>query len=374
MISQIQLIMSVFEYRSFMNAGHIFMFNVCFRHRDNLFYPRLCIQVNGDTHDTKLTLLNDFKGRYIQSIPRFLCDRYIETKKQYTIIDVNIYSDDGGHQCFILIDQIRKEIIYFDPMNSRGVLGCIGRSVSSFLSKGDEDTAIQALRDKIPGFSQINDATGEYEYKVKSLSYTMLECQVFIEGSRMVNDKRKGGDKSDSGYCVPMSFYILDAILSYRDACTEQLCLDHFIKHFFCNAQLIGIHSLIIDQETYIQFLSGHTDILLMEDTAEHEFVSGRIIKFISNMIGISIKTDFDSTCQRSPEPWKRFQEYCKHIIVDFRNERCANRPNKIYSDMIKPNEGFYGWIDDDEISQKCDNETNNLCDDLFNVIPGSRF
>ena len=382
-----------FEYRPFANATNIFMFNVCFRHKEKLFYPRLSVCVPNRASDgtpDQAILAKQYKGTGGNHVKTEVSNVTLLTKKQYIVIDVTTVHDKAHHKCFILIDQVRKEIIYFDPMNT----GRVVIDQTRFLNDNQkyEDIAIKTIRNNISQFARMGDDV-DYEYKVKSLSYTMIECQLFIEGSRMVNDTRKNefDNRSHYGYCVPMCFYILDAILSYRDTTQPPppICLDHFIKHFICNAQLIGIHPLIIDPVVYIQFLSGHTLLMENEDIFEHAFaISQNPVErinishltrnknmyltftedtnvYIREVIEKSIKRDFDLACQTSPIPWERFQLYCKHVMVDFRDERCKERPNKIYGNMEGHN-SYFGWIYGDY-----KNEQNNLLDDFYSIISG---
>jgi len=348
-----------FEYMTFPNAEYIFMFNLCFRHKDILYYPRMTLE---------LICTSNMDGKYDTTLTRYFVvdDKYytcaiddirIETKKQYIIIDVTIrYVEEIGHQCLILIDQIRKEIIYFDPMNTGMVIkNKTNKQWMLDVVKEQEMLSIKTLRERMK-WDEKQD-----EYNVKSLIRTMLECQVFIEGSRNAN-MTKYDTVTYDGYCVPMSFYILDAILSYRNACTEKgICLDHFVKHFICNAQLIGVHSLITDQETYIQFLSGHTGLLAIEDTREHEFATGVIT---SEELERSIVIDFKRMCRLQPLAWRNFQRYCEYVMTEFRDERCTNRPNKIYDDT-KQEHNIYGWS-----TENTDIELTNILKDFFNTIP----
>jgi len=185
-------------------------------------------------------------------------------------------------------------------------------------------------------------------FKFISLSKIMLECQLFIRNSRgLVDlDKDEFDDNSNDGFCVPFTYYIMDAILTYRDNFVQEPCLPHLIKHFICHPQLDNILRWdtdvdIMDSPKYYLFLSGHTQLQFNADSDEHKFIqSNDSLKAVSEIL----KKDFENECLSSKNPWRYFNlSYCQFVIINFRGTRCKKMKNETYSGL-KVYEDYYGW------------------------------
>lgn len=265
--------------------------------------------------------------------------RKIHPDKTYILFSVTQETTSGAHQTFLLIDRVRKEFIYFDPMNFGSILmegDEIYRSVQAMMKQIERD--VRVLIEE----TFLWDRKEFGQYTIRFLHQTMIECQLFLEGPRM-----KVAPHASAGYCQPLSFYIMDALITYRDILLQRkpsgICLDHFIKHFICHPRF---DPNALSDRQYLQFLGGHTDELLAVDSPEYIFATHH--DYLKALI-----TDFDKECSERPQPWLIFNEYCKEVMVDFRNRRCEvlypGLKNSTYAGISR-DEGYFGWVEQPEI------------------------
>jgi hypothetical protein len=255
-----------------------------------------------------------------------------DSRKRYVLVPMMI----SAHMCFLLIDRVAKEFIYFNPMNVGTVL--MGDQLAS------EEIEVRKEQKLIQDFftGLFLGKKGYEGYQFVFLDTTMIECQIFLEGSRNRVDRN-----SHDGYCAPMAYFICDAILTYRELLPGNICLKHFVKHFICNPYHDPPPPGSL--ENYLRFLSGHTESQLDVDSEEFSFANSGPVEFINFRYMVALGNDFDKTCQQSNAPWLKFMAYCEDMIVIFRDERCdkiyAPHEGMTYSGLRR-DEGYHGWVD----------------------------
>lgn len=332
--------------------------------------PKRDYTVEKPTTRTAELLRNQFITRV--SDPHEAARHISEISTPYVIISMVQRWDSGGHQCSVLCDKKRKEFIYFNPMNT----GMIVTNPEEVVQEMEAPTGVAArlysiLKEAVQT-AQFEYARRTYEelqtriryenegvqkmfqthflslpefkdYKIVSTLQTMVECQTFLESSRRA--VQAAGNITNPGYCMPMSFYIFDAILTFRDAIDRYIrvnglpgpvSLDHFVKRFICFPR---VDRDAVRSVQYISYLGQGPDTKpsrLMTDF----FTSDGIFAYYENLL-----KDFDQHCVGSINPWAFFMDFCKGVLVDFRNERCDAKygEGSTYS-FFKRNEGFYGW------------------------------
>jgi len=365
----------VFEYKQFQGAAILFPFFTWMRHRSKLHYPFLCI-CKFDT-STKDVFLKKITSDITRAPPRKAIpygenpqmpeyvrrdmERMMTEIIQYEHAGIDLTKDeieqfqttttqyimlpfcfDDSHMNAILIDTVRKEIIVIDPMNDDKVdFRDNDYRESSWNQLNTKylfvDYQVQQCIKKIfPKFSS---------YKYISLRETLLECHYFITKSRTLADKERNS-KSEGGYCIPFSFYILHAILTYRDQfkSNSEPCLKHLIKHFVCHPQLHGVESFMpyMMEQKYLIFLAGHTELQFDVDTEEHKFIhSNPTLSYVAE----KLKKDFTDKCRSSTNPWNFFNLcYCQTVIIEFRNKRCKEFKPPTYSGL-GVDDAYHGWV-----------------------------
>jgi len=195
---------------------------------------------------------------------------------RYMIFPMRIVNRNGTHHAvLILCDRSTKMFILIDPMNGPGAV------------VGDEMTDYTYIVNLV---LKSHPSTSTYDFL--SLQGSMLECQAFLEPSRL-----KLAPNSRPVYCVPLSIYMAYAILAYWPLYENYfLCLPHFVKRYVCDPR-------------------GTIEKVQNADTEQ--------IRTRSEDVADAMLKDFQGLCLETDKPWLGLMEFCETVMVTFRDNLC---------------------------------------------------
>lgn len=258
------------------------------------------------------------------------------------------------HATVVLLDfsdPEHKQLIYVDPYNTgnithpnsaaayfaRSSIEAEEKIIFSFMKDFFNQCLLSWYADLIAADIPPPVLFGDGKIEFVSVTRIMLECQLFIEGSR----RQKAGF-TINGYCVPLAYYITEALIRYRPLIRYRkgYCIRHFIKHFLCDPRWDDMGN-----EKYLAYLVGETFAEHQVDVDEdNEKRKPKRRKQISYAARLAI--DFNETCRLATVAWNSLMKYAYDAIVTLRDERCAEiyKDSETYSGLPR-SVGYYGWL-----------------------------
>jgi hypothetical protein len=311
-----------------------------------------------------------------EEIPDDVIDLFRQQQKRYTVIQV--VEDEGMnetgdgrrlHSQAILVDNIEQLVYFIDPMNygagstDRFLPGTVQYDIDYDHVNRVNEMFSRLLRehfhtrDLFDGYVQYSlvRAGAEQNYFLQhsqqraddQAAKEMTKLFGFESADTPANDMRSGRT-----FCIVMSYYIILAIIHYWPKVKEYtsqsarnrkgICMHRFLMRFSCHSRH-DFDTAKMDDE-YIAFLSGvdsntHSDagdprtrgkVLVQHDELTNMGGKRHLAAMIHdehskpqayrppNEYLQALTQDFDKNCLTSPNAWKMFTDFGRHVIVDF--------------------------------------------------------
>ncbi len=209
-----------------------------------------------------------------------------ERTEGYVILPISTQRENSGHQCALILDMQAKAVMFLNPMNTGRIMHhdeyphqliinmlVIGE-VSHFLWDHD-DSPFQ-------GFG--------YEDGIADISIAMLRAQVYFETHRPEGEHE--------GYCVPLTYYIMDAIVQYWA----------YAREFNPTASILELMYAFVP--AYVCVRTPQTD--------KAEFIEAFMAEIETLLGQKGPDSAFDKNCLVTNHPWDRFMAFAEGAFVTY--------------------------------------------------------
>ena len=318
------------------------------RHREACQLIPFMVKVKVDTPlqidsvvDTFATIQND--GWLVQSDMDSLCayvrgKGLLQPRKGYVIMNVlpvkyrlfNRYLP-AGHSTMLVFDLKRREILYIDPAN----MGTVSKSDGTFerLVQHNAKT-LDLLRREMFARSDFTEFT-----VVHDMTEATLNTQLYMETRRPPDDHE--------GYCVPLTYYIVDAIITFWDRLRSDrpqvpalVVMQAFLPHYLCQPRPASFADMRNEYLSYSRDLIHSMRVDYDDARIRASAATGQYAyENYSNRRRTEVQTDFDRDCLRTSLPWDMFAAFMEDAQGRFLNEQCE------LQGIIKP-PGVHRWVD----------------------------